>query len=483
MLLILPICGLFATTAHAGVADSAEQNPRVKSSKVPPVSDIKIKTPDFQDAIDKSSENQVSLPADKVLVYVEELIAKQRMSEAERVLLQIVPGLKNADKSLRIQGKFLLATIYAGKEKYSEAIELYEDILIEEPKAARVRLDLARALFMNKSYYRSNYHFRLALSDSSIPEEVKKNAEQFLYQIRKDKVWNAWVNFSLASDSNLNQSSGPATECVQTVYGPLCRQRDASKSGNGFNYELGGDYELKLTNNFRWKSLADVNMTEYHGSIFDRRIMWFESGPKYIFPKGEVFLGATYLKTFLGHKSYLDAPGAKLDVTYDFSGTISLFNSVRYQKNSYAPAFIDYNGSTKSIYPTLYYSFLGKNYLALKAGLEQSKTNAIIQNNHSYIFGFGIGSVLSYGFGFYAEELLTKVSYDKKSWFLNSQGGFDELKRKENYYRTSISLYNSTIRYKGFTPTIGYTYTKKLSNVWHYGYDEHNFQIGVTQKF
>lgn len=482
MLQALFICGSISAAAYAETTPEEEhRNYHIKSFIALLAPEIKV--PNLQGLVDYSSADPVTLPADKALVFIVELVAKQRGYEAERMLLQIIPSLKTADKSLRIQAKFLLATIYAGKEKYDDAIKLYEDILIEDPKAARVRLDLALALFRNKSYYRSNYHFRLAISDPSIPDEVRKNAQQFLYQIRRDRIWNAWASFSLASDSNLNQSPGSSIECIQTVYGPLCRQREAKKSGTGFNYEFGGNYDLKLTDNFRWRNLADIIMVEYHGSVFDRRIMRFESGPRYIFHHGDIFLGATYLKTFLSHKGYLDAPGAKLDVNYDFSSVITLFNSISYQKNNYASAYSDYSGSTRSIYPTLYYSFLGKNYLAFKTGFEQNKTKATIQSNNSYTIGAGIGTVLPYGFGVYAEEALIKVNFNKKSWFLNSEGSFEELKRRENYYRTYLSFYNSTIRYKGFTPTLSYIYTKKISNVWHYSYDEQTFQLGVTQKF
>src|SRR5690348_5479453 len=68
------------------------------------------------------------------------LIANNRLDDAKRLLEQVLAAKPDDSEAL-----FLLATIAVAQKEYDSAISLYRRILVQEPDAERVRLDLARA--------------------------------------------------------------------------------------------------------------------------------------------------------------------------------------------------------------------------------------------------------------------------------------------------------------------------------------------------
>ena len=85
------------------------------------------------------------------------LIANNRLDDAKRLLDRVLA----TDPDDR-EGLFLLATIAVAQKDYDVAISLYRRILVHEPNAERVRLDLARAFFLKGDYDNAERQFRFA---------------------------------------------------------------------------------------------------------------------------------------------------------------------------------------------------------------------------------------------------------------------------------------------------------------------------------
>jgi len=85
------------------------------------------------------------------------LIANNRLDDAKRLLEQM-----RTAKPDDIEILFLLATIAVEQKDYDTAISLYRRILVSQPDAERVRLDLARAFFLKGDYDNADRQFRFA---------------------------------------------------------------------------------------------------------------------------------------------------------------------------------------------------------------------------------------------------------------------------------------------------------------------------------
>jgi len=118
------------------------------------------------------------------------LIANNCLDDAERVLEHFLA--KAPDDS---QGQFLLATIAVEQKNYDTAISLFRRILVREPNAERVRLELARAFFLKGDYDNADRQFRFARA-GDLDNAVKANVDHFLSAINRLREWT--VNFSFA---------------------------------------------------------------------------------------------------------------------------------------------------------------------------------------------------------------------------------------------------------------------------------------------
>ena len=96
------------------------------------------------------------------------------------------------------------------KEERSEfldnAIISFSTILAANPTLVRVRLELARALFLKEQDTLAQRQFKRVLA-GNIPPQVAVNIQQFLNEIRARRRWRAYGGFALAPDTNIGQAS------------------------------------------------------------------------------------------------------------------------------------------------------------------------------------------------------------------------------------------------------------------------------------
>src|SRR4051794_4808544 len=88
-----------------------------------------------------------------------ELMNQGRLEEAAAVIhARLAVGPKD------VQALFLKGMIELAKKDNREAIRTFRSILIDHPGAARVRLELARAFYLDKDYANAMRQFQFALA-------------------------------------------------------------------------------------------------------------------------------------------------------------------------------------------------------------------------------------------------------------------------------------------------------------------------------
>lgn len=407
-----------------------------------------------------------------------DMVEKGNLDTAEQILTKI-PKMNNLP--LEIERWFLLGQISARRGDYDTAIKIFRKILDDQPDLARIRFELAICYMKTGHWYRADYHLRLAMAGDNLPDDVRKMMSYYRYIVRQNKNWNVWFNFGAAPDNNVNQATG-GTECVNTIFGPMCRELLEPESAVGFNFILGGNYEFKFGEHWRWKTDSNIYTNIYNKHKFDDLYISTSTGPRYVWNNGDVWLAGVVARRWYGWDEYNWSLGEKLDVNYDFTRKLSGGLSLRVLSNKYDEYGPWMNGQTYSANSRLSYSLGATKYIVLRGGIERDTAKDDVYANWRPNVGVGFGAALPYGFDIYLEPSFYWTNYDGERWVVE-HGDFTKKVAKDFNQRYSISLSNHKFDIWGFVPTFTVSYTRRDSNIWQREYDKYTAEFTFQQRF
>ncbi|HEY0164471.1 MAG TPA: surface lipoprotein assembly modifier, partial [Sphingomicrobium sp.] len=268
------------------------------------------------------------------------------------------------------QARFLDGMIAIARKDMRKAIRVFRSILIDEPKATRVRLELARAFYLAKDYGNALRQFQFALAGKP-PPQVTANIVRQMSAIRKAKSLSYNFGLAVAPDSNLNTGSS-AREV--TLFGlPFDLSEEAQqRSGVGLAIEAGGEWAPPIGQAARLRLGGSVQRREYSGSKFDDMTVGVYAGPRFIAGKWDVSLLGTGYRRWYGTARYNHAAGVRLETTYQLSPRIGILaaasaQSVRfYGERARDARLIALNASS-------YYALTSSSAATVKAGVARSQ--------------------------------------------------------------------------------------------------------------
>ena len=389
--------------------------------------------------------------------------------------------LHSSDKNVSMDSAYKLAVAAMNAEDFKTASLYYRWMLQQNPDLPRIRFELALCYIKMKRWNAADYQLRLALSANDIPEVMQQVMLQYRYLIRQNKNWNVWFNFGAAPDNNINQTTG-GEECITTVFGTLCRQLPKPVSAVGYNLTLGGNYEFKLSDHWRWKNNANIYTNVYNLHDYDDLYLSVGTGPRYVWSRGDVWVAGIASRRWYGWDGYNWSYGAKTDVNYDFTRKLSGGLSLRLMNNIYDDFGAYMNGQTYSVYPRLSYSLDATKYIILRGGLEREIANDNIYSNWRPSVGVGFGAELPFGFHVYIEPNFSWANYDGARWVVDNND-FTEKCERDFIQRYAISISNNKLDIWGFVPTVTLSYTKRDSNIWQREYNKTAVEFTMQQRF
>ena len=213
----------------------------------------------------------------------------------------------------------------AGNERdalLDEAVASFRTLLIARPELVRVRLELARAFFVQREDSLAREHFERVLG-GDLPPPVVANVQVFLAKIRARRRWRLYFSAALTPDNNIGSGSDEA--CI--YISGLCFQRDVDEltsSGVGVLTRLGGEYHRPLGDRFRLRLGGDVSRREYAGSEFDETFLSGHLGPRWLAgPRTDVsVLGSVRRRLVAGSGDY-DELGIRAEATRRLTTRVS----------------------------------------------------------------------------------------------------------------------------------------------------------------
>lgn len=426
----------------------------------------------------KSGTTEFTLTTIDAVKLAGDLVERGDFENAETILTKL-PQMKNS--ALEIERWFLMGQISARRGDYDTAIKIFRKILDTNPDLARIRFELAVCYMHTKQWYRADYHLRLAMAGKDLSDDVKYMMNYYRYIVRQNKNWNIWFNFGAAPDNNINTATG-GTECVNTIFGPMCRELVKPESAVGFNFIVGGNYEFKYGEHWRWKSDANIYSNVYNKHKFDDLYLSTSTGPRYVWSNGDIWLAGVIGRRWYGWEKYYTSAGGKIDANYDWTRKLSTGLSLRITDNKYDTLGDWLNGQTYSANGRVSYSIDATKYIILRGGIDREKTKDDIYANWRPGIGVGFGIALPWGFDFYAEPYFYWTNYDSARWVVKD-GDFTKKTAHDFNQQYSISLSNHKFDIFGFVPTITVSYTKRDSNIWQREYDKYSAEFTFQQRF
>ena len=419
----------------------------------------------------------ISMTHEQVLSFAKDLIAQGKLDDARKALLVKPYNVRE----LEIERLYLLAQIATKEHKYDEAIDIYYFILDHEPNIPNIRFRLAELYLIKEDWWRADYHYRLALAHKDLPLPVQYRIRQALYYIRQNKNWNVWFNFGVAPDNNINNTTS-GEQCVMTMFGVMCNTLDEPEKDVGFNVTIGGNYEFKLSENWRLRNEAMIYNSKYSDKKYDDTYLYYVLGAKYVYEKGDIFFSPTVSRRYLGHKAYNYSTGFMVETGYDITKQLNANLTLAYTPTYYDDYGDILDGDTKSARLRLFYALDSSKYLIFRTGYEYEKTKDRTYTNDRINFALGFGADLPYGFHVYAEPSVLFTNYKGDRWTVKDYK-FEEVKEKDVTQRYSISLSNRNIAVWGLVPTLTYSYTDKSSNIWQREYEKSLIEFSIQKRF
>jgi len=396
------------------------------------------------------------------------LMQAGRLDDAKKVLLALQKATPNDSQVL-----FMLAMIYVEQKDYPSAIRLFRRILVREPGVARVRLELARAFFLDRDYDNAERQFRFARA-AKLPPAVMANIDHYLYAIRQARRWSYSLSVAVAPDTNLN--AGPTISQID-IFGLPFNLSDQTRqhSGVGAAVDMGGDWAAPIGAHTRLHAGLQFHSLTYPNSAYDDMTLAANLGPEFIFRRWDVSPGFTAFRRWYGGKAYNQGVGASLGAIYYVNSRFGVTGSVGGQQISY-PLQPSQNGPALS-------GGLGAFYTPSPVSIVRGNITVTRQSAQLAAYAYtasqltlGYDRDLPGGFSASIEPGYTRIDYDA------ALAAFPVV-RSDRQWTAQVTLLNRRIDVAGFTPRFLYAFTRNDSDIPLYSFERNRFEIGVTRIF
>lgn len=393
------------------------------------------------------------------------LMAAGREAEAE----PIVTRLRAIDPP-DLQTLFLSGMLHLAASRYDKAAQEFRLMLTRDPSLLRPRLELARALYLNRDYDSARYHFEQVLA-TQLPDTVRANVLSYISDIRT-RVPSFNISVDIVSDSNPRSATSSRT--VEIAGQPFVLTED-SRAKQKYGLQMSAQAKLPLASNPNWYATGYIENYDYPGRELDQTYVQLIGGRHFEWTTQEVNieLGGHY-GAYQGTDLYRGPVGR---VSYSARLRPSLWGNITLDARQF-----DYQG-----YPSLN----GWQYAQSVELRWAPSTSAMLAPNLFFIqrdardpaSAFdAIGLGLRYGQewpGGWLTQLT--ANYSKFDY-----GGVDNLLlkvRKEDEWRAEFSIAHRQFRLRGFVPRITFGYVDHRSNLDFYAFDRFYLRVGVTKDY
>ena len=363
-------------------------------------------------------------------------------------------------------------TSYSGRD-YARAEAIFRRLLERQPSLLRVRLELARTLFMERKDEQADYHFRLAAGEHP-SDPVLRNILRFRQAIRSRRSWRFDFDFGFSPDSNVNSATDKETV---DIYGLPFKLDPTGRARSGTGRFVGADASVRLNRSGKVPIYIGGygRLTRYGDQRFDDAYAGIEAGPEFHLGGGQLRTTLTGLRRWYGRHPLVTSVGARVDYDRLAGKSWTLGGSLLVRHNDYFRRG-DVDGwdaeARLSANRPLGATTLGFGY----AGIQRSWANDPGQAFWREQLGVGVLKEIGWGL---RPQLRADLARQVGDAPLAPFGR----RRRDWLLQGSFSIYKRDWNMKGFAPSLSVTMTRNLSTLTIYDEKRLRGEIRLTRAF
>lgn len=418
------------------------------------------------DSTGRNNDTNREIPA--AAVAATRLMGQGENAQAKAILLEARERFANNNDIA-----FLLGMLAMAEQNFENASNYFREILIRDPQAVRVRLELGRALFESGDYRDAGRQFRFARS-GNLPAEVNINIDRYLGAIRQRQTFTWDVSVAMAPDTNIN--AAPSIEEISIFGLPFELSENAKRqTGIGLLLNTSAEWTPHIADNTRLRLGGNLYRTDYRGGDFDDTLANVHIGPKFQLGDLELSTLLTGFHRWYGNEPYNHGAGVRQELTYYPSSRTRLNTSLEHQ-------WVRHD-ETSSLDGTRT-SWLGSGQFALTPssgvigllGVSRESTELDMLSNTVYRGGVGYYRELFGGLTALAQPEYLHARYDDVTPAFG-------VERRDDLWRTRLRLTNRRWIFNGFSPELTLIRSSRRSNIDLYSYDRNQVQLGVSKLY
>ena len=363
-------------------------------------------------------------------------------------------------------------TSYAAHD-YRHAEAMFRRILDRNPGLVRVRLELARTLYMERKDEQADYQFLLAAAAHPAPL-VARNIVRFREAIRARRSWRFNLNIGLAPDSNINSATDK--ESID-IYGLPFQLDPSARARSGTGLFFGGDASLRL-NRFGKVPIylgAYGRRLSYRDHRFDDDYAGAEAGPELRLAGGRLRATATGLKRWYGKRPLVSSFGGHFEYDKLVGNRWNVGGSLLVRHNDYARRR-DVDGWDAEVRTS------ANRPLGLTTiGIAYARVERSWANDPGQAFwreGLGVGILKEVGWG-----LRPQLTIDFARQVNDAKLAPFGKQRRDWLLQGTASIYKRDWNVGGFAPSLSLTVTRNYSTLSLYEEQRIRGEILLTRAF
>ncbi len=434
--------------------------------------------PALADAVQGSCADgvcRVSLTPDQLLAKAGELVAAHDFAQARPMVeaLSVLPGYA-------VQTHFLSGYMAVESGDTAGAVSHFRSALAIDPKATRIRLELARALMLEGKKGAADYNFRLAAQDKNLPPEIAATIRASRGLLRDQREWHLSTNFGFAPDTNI--TNGTNAQTVDLVYGnqtiPLTLDANARKrSGLGQTGSLSAGWRGRLGENLALLVDLDGQGTNYSGSDSDDFTGQLAIGPE-LKLSDTVQLSAQAIgsQRWFGGSRASAQFGTRIAAQAELGSSqrVGLTFDGRHTSSQINP---DYSGWNLGVYAT-YERVMMRSFVASATvfGRVDTLTSKAYSSRELGV-NLGLGGELRHGINAGLSGGISRALYDAPLLAFSTEP------RKDWRLNARVYVGIRSIRVAGFSPSITYSWSQNGATLPLYKSERSRFAFELARYF
>ena len=395
------------------------------------------------------------------------LMLSGRAKEARAILQELsVRDPANNDVT------FLLGLLAIDAAEYRRAIGHFRSILVRQPAALRVRLELARAFYLSHDYENAFRQFQFARA-GKLPPGVSASIDRYVAAIRREKNWSYNFSFAVAPDTNINNGTS-SREAV--IFGLPFELSDDTRqrSGTGVVIAATAEFAPRLGKSVRLRMGSAVERREYKGKSFDDMTVAAYVGPRILIDRWDLSVLGTGFQRWFGGRRLNQGLGTRIEATRAGTRTsISLGLSalqLRY------PDYPLQNGRVLSASAGAIRALTPASAVNGRIGIGRRAAKSPELASWSGWAAAGYYRDLPGGFSIYVEPSYSHTRYDASDPFFGRR-------RVDRLLELQLAVLNRRIVLSRFTPRIALTIARRRSTIDIYDFSQRRVEAGFTSAF